>query len=169
MFKTSSASSVKYTRLRGFSSFLYYTYLNLDWDNGSTETCSYYTYRKLRLRNILLLGSPSGFNLEVKPDKCHFFKEKLYFLAHVIIVKSVATDSEKTRAIPEWAQITSETELRFFLGLASYYRRYVNDFASVLHHCMHYFLVVKRKSTSTQWYQSGQSVGQKTVKRRSLN
>ena len=50
-----------------------------------------------------------------------FSSEELHFLGHVVGEQGVVTDPEKTRAISERTQITSETELRSFLGLASYY------------------------------------------------
>ena len=80
-----------------------------------------------RLR--LVLGRLAENNLKVKPEKCFLFMEKLRYLGHIVTQDGVKPDPEKTRAIAEWPVPKTETDLRSFLGLAGYYRRFVAGFA----------------------------------------
>ncbi|KRX75077.1 Retrovirus-related Pol polyprotein from transposon [Trichinella sp. T6] len=65
--------------------------------------------------------------LKVKPKKCRLIKRKVAYSGHIISEKGIATDPCKTCAVTP----TCVTELRQFLGLASYYRKFVNGFANI--------------------------------------
>ena len=67
----------------------------------------------------------------IKPQKCSLFRCEVTFLGHIVSAAGVATDPEKTKAVQEWEEPTSETKLRSFLELAGYYRRYVPSFAHI--------------------------------------
>ncbi|XP_049331323.1 retrovirus-related Pol polyprotein from transposon opus [Astyanax mexicanus] len=68
-------------------------------------------------------------NLKLKLSKCHFFQSQVKYLGHVISSAGVATDPEKIKAVSEWERPQTVTQLRSFLGFASYYRRFVEGFA----------------------------------------
>ena len=61
----------------------------------------------------------------VKFRKCEFWLNKLKFLGHVISESGVAVDSSKVEAVMSWEQPKTVFEVRSFLSLASYYRRFV--------------------------------------------
>jgi hypothetical protein len=69
--------------------------------------------------------------LKLHPKKCHFGKTTLNFLGHIISKNGIQPDPAKTMAVKEFPIPTNLTELRGFLGLASYYRRFVKDFAKI--------------------------------------
>ena len=69
--------------------------------------------------------------LDAKFSKCSFSLESIKFIGHIISSTGIAVDPRKTKAIKEWPSPTTLTELRGFLRLCSYYRRFVNKFAEI--------------------------------------
>ena len=67
--------------------------------------------------------------LKVSPKKCQLFRQEMKFLGHAVSEAGVATDPEKTEAVHSWPLPTTASELKSFLGLCSYYRRFVPSFA----------------------------------------
>ncbi|KAM8702411.1 hypothetical protein ACLKA7_007742 [Drosophila subpalustris] len=71
-------------------------------------------------------------NLKLNKDKCSFFQKSLVYLGHVVSEAGIHTDPEKINAIKELAPPTSVKELRRCLGIASWYRRFVPNFTSIV-------------------------------------
>jgi len=63
-------------------------------------------------------------NLKLKPSKCHLMQTEIAFLGHVVSKDGVSTDPAKIEALKNWPVPTSITEVRSFLGSASYYMGY---------------------------------------------
>ena len=70
-------------------------------------------------------------NLKLKASKCHLFRTKVSYLGHEVLNEGVSTQEDKIEAIRSWPIPTNVTEVRSLLGVASYYRRFVEGFASI--------------------------------------
>ncbi|XP_056864071.1 uncharacterized protein LOC130511209 [Raphanus sativus] len=69
--------------------------------------------------------------LFAKLSKCSFWQKSIGFLGHIVSSEGVSVDPEKVVAIRAWPQPKNATEVRSFLGLAGYYRKFVKGFASL--------------------------------------
>ncbi|GJV18449.1 putative reverse transcriptase domain-containing protein [Tanacetum coccineum] len=69
--------------------------------------------------------------LYAKFSKCEFWIPKVQFLVHVIDSEGIHVDPAKIESIKDWTSPKSPTEIRQFLGLAGYYRRFIEGFSKV--------------------------------------
>ncbi|GJU41443.1 putative reverse transcriptase domain-containing protein [Tanacetum coccineum] len=69
--------------------------------------------------------------LYAKFSKCEFWIPKVQFLGHVIDNKGIHVDPAKIKSIKDWASPKTPTEIHQFLGLAGYYRRFIEGFSKI--------------------------------------
>jgi hypothetical protein len=65
----------------------------------------------------------------VKLKKCQFARQEIHYLGHILSGQGVHTDPEMVKAVQQWPTPTNARELRGFLGLAGFYRKFVRHFA----------------------------------------
>ncbi|CAB0034771.1 unnamed protein product [Trichogramma brassicae] len=78
-----------------------------------------------------LMGRLKSANLTVRPDQCHFLKTTVTYLGHIISEKGVESDPSKVSAVTNFPRPKNRKNIKQFLSLAGYYRRFVKDFAKI--------------------------------------
>ena len=94
------------------------------------------TIDKMLDRIELVFNRLKQFNLKIKPKKCQFFDTSILFLGHILLAKGISVNPEKVEKVRTWPVPKNIKEVQSFLGLASYYRRFIDKFAEKAR-CLH--------------------------------
>lgn len=87
------------------------------------------------------------YNLRLNKEKCHFGLKRVKVLGFIVGEGKVGQDPDKTSAISERTPPKDLSELRSFLGLSGYYRRFIKDYAKI---CVPFYRLMK-KDTKFEW------------------
>ena len=85
----------------------------------------------VHLRNLEVLKRLVGANLKLNPEKCIFFQSQVSFLGHLVSDSGIAVDPEKIKVVQNWPVTRNVSELRSFVGLCSYMRKFIHRFSSI--------------------------------------
>jgi hypothetical protein len=80
----------------------------------------------------IVLGNLKQHQLYAKFSKCEFWMEEVAILGHVLSAEGVAVDPSKIEVMSMWQSPKIVTEIRSFLGLAGYYRRFIKNFCNIV-------------------------------------
>ena len=108
-----------------------------------------------RLKEVFECIRSAG--LKLKPVKCHLFQHEVPFLGHVISPAGVLPNLDNVKKITKWPTPENVTDVRAFLGLGNYYRRFIKDFAQIAEP----LIDLTRKNHKFVWTEKCQSAFEK--------
>ena len=79
----------------------------------------------------LVLDRLQSAGLKLKLSKCHFVRQEVEYLGHLMTPRGLLPNPKKVSAVTDFPTPTSVTQVRQFVGLASYYRRFIQGFAKI--------------------------------------
>jgi hypothetical protein len=85
--------------------------------------------------------------LYAKLSKCSFYQNKIHYLGHIIFEEGIAMDPENIEVIKGWKKIKNVIEVKSFMGLAGYYKRFIAGFSRISHPITSF----QRKGVKFQW------------------
>jgi hypothetical protein len=68
-----------------------------------------------------------------KLSKCSFYQKQIHYLGHIIPEEGITVDPEKIEAFRGWSTPKNVTEVKYFMGLAGYYRIFIEGFSKISH------------------------------------
>jgi hypothetical protein len=80
-------------------------------------------------------------------SKCYFYQNKIHYLGHIISEQGIAVDPKKIEAIRGWKTPRNVSDIRSFMGLAGYYRRFIVGFSKIAHP----ITSLHKKGTKFEW------------------
>ena len=101
---------------------------------GYIDDCCVVTFGTVEEHEILLrrvLSAMQKQNVRLTPAKCEFFRTSAAFLGHVLSAEGISQQDKKLDAIKKWPIPTDLKQMRAFVSLCSYYRKFVHKFAEI--------------------------------------
>jgi hypothetical protein len=89
------------------------------------------TFSEMLLRLRKVLERFREHNLTVKAKKCDLFKKEVEFLGHIVSEEGIKCNPKKVDRVKEWPRPENVGDVRSFLGLAGYYRKFVEGYSSL--------------------------------------
>ena len=90
--------------------------------------------------------------LYAKFDKCDFYQKEILYLGHVISSEGIVVDPKKIKSIMEWPVPKDVVDIRSFMGITRYYRRFIEGFSKIVYP----ITSLQKKGTQFNWSQKCQ-------------